>query len=232
MLESALGGQAPVLLLDTDLPLNAAEDPVDAGHDTFPYDLVGRLLCYADIPIPRPLAGDDALNMTYLGLHLSEYVNRVAERHAEVSRKLFPGHHVYAITNGAHASTWTGPCFAALFDRHIPGWRHEPQLLMRADHIADDEVWMAHAAQKQSLIEFVKARLGVTLNPERPIIGFARRMTEYKRPGLLFSDRAVKRLEIASSLRSSHRRPIQKLPGGSQPPGCAVFSTPAGRTGA
>jgi glycogen phosphorylase len=172
-----------------DLCVFTTHTPVDAGHDKFPYDLVGRLLDgYTDIHILKPLGGEDFLNMTRLGLNLSEYVNGVAERHAEVSRKLFPGHHVYAITNGAHASTWTGPRFAALFDHRIPGWRHEPQLLMRADHIADGEIWTAHAAQKQTLIEFVKAKAGVVLNPDRPIVGFARRMTEYKRPGLLFAD--------------------------------------------
>jgi starch phosphorylase len=195
-----------------DLCVFTTHTPVDAGHDKFPYDLAGRLLDgYTDIPILKPLAGEDSLNMTRLGLNLSEYVNGVAERHAEISRRLFPGHHVNAITNGAHAPTWTGPHFAALFDRYIPGWRHEPQLLMRADQIADGEIWAAHAAQKQTLIEFVKAKTGAELNADQPILGFARRMTEYKRPGLLFSD--LERLKAIA-----RQRPFQVVLAGKAHP--------------
>ena len=46
---------------------------------------------YIDLPRLKALGGNDALNMTQLALNLSEYVNGVAERHAETSRRLFPG---------------------------------------------------------------------------------------------------------------------------------------------
>ncbi len=163
--------------------------PVAAGHDKFSYDLVSRTLDdYVDMATLRALGGEDALNMTRLALGLSEYVNGVAERHAEVSRKLFPGRQVHAITNGVHPGTWTSESFAALYDRHIPGWWHEAQLLMRARRIPDDEIWAAHCAQKARLIERVARDSGVRLAPELPILGLARRMTAYKRPDLLFSD--------------------------------------------
>ena len=163
--------------------------PVSAGHDQFSYDLVTRMLGdYADLASLKALGGDDVLNMTRLALNLSEYVNGVAERHAETSCRLFPGRHVHAITNGVHPTTWTGTSFSALYDRHVPGWQHEAQLLMRVDRIPDEAVSQAHADQKQSLIEKVKAETQVIFDAALPIIGFARRMTEYKRPNLLFTD--------------------------------------------
>jgi starch phosphorylase len=163
--------------------------PVEAGHDQFDWKLVADLLGdLIDLEELKRLAGADRLNMTRLALNLSEYVNGVARRHAQVSRQMFPGVEVRAVTNGVHPSTWTSPGFAALYDRYTPGWRHEPHLLTRADQIPDAELWAAHRAAKSSLIERVRKSSGLTLDPELPIIGFARRMTAYKRPELMFSD--------------------------------------------
>jgi starch phosphorylase len=65
-------------------------------------------------------------------------------------------------------------------------------LLTRADCcIPDTAIWEAHVQAKQHLIEKVQALTGVALQPNIPIFGFARRMTAYKRPDLLFSDLAV-----------------------------------------
>ena len=74
--------------------------PVEAGHDQFPYplaeSLLGDLATATDL---RQLAGPDRLNMTRLALNLSGHVNGVARRHAEVSRRMFPGYEIRAITN-------------------------------------------------------------------------------------------------------------------------------------
>jgi len=166
--------------------------PVEAGHDQFSWELVQSLLGdFIESELLRRYAGADRLNMTRLALSLSDYVNGVAKRHAEVSRQMFPGYSVRAITNGVHPSTWTTPAFARLYDKHLPGWCHEPELLVRADCcIADAEIWNAHVEAKQALIERVKTATGVSLHPKVPILGFARRMTAYKRPDLLFTDLA------------------------------------------
>jgi starch phosphorylase len=163
--------------------------PVEAGHDKFPYDLVQRVLGdFVDLATLKLLAGADVLNMTRLAVNLSEYVNGVAKRHAEVSRKFFPGYRVHAVTNGVHPHTWTSPGFVALYDTYLPGWCHEPELLVRADRIPDAAIWDAHAAAKAQLIDRVRTLTGVELHPKLPIFGFARRMTAYKRADLLFSD--------------------------------------------
>ena len=164
--------------------------PVEAGHDRFPWGLVQRVLGSGiDLATLKRLAGDDDLNMTRLALNLSEYVNGVAKRHAEVSNRMFPGYRVHAITNGVHPYTWTAEPFRRLYDQHVPSWCHEPEQLVRADCcIADDLIAEAHRQTKQALVERVRTRAGVDLDPALPIVGFARRMTAYKRLDLLFTD--------------------------------------------
>jgi starch phosphorylase len=171
--------------------------PVEAGHDQFRYDLVGRVLGEEfELRQLKMLAGADGLNMTRLALNLCGYVNGVAERHAETAHRMFPGFRVHAITNGVHAPTWASPGFARLYQTHFPKWQHEPEVLVRADLLADDEIWAAHQEAKQALIETCRELTGIALSPDVPLIGFARRMTGYKRPDLLFSDLARLR-EIA-----------------------------------
>ena len=163
--------------------------PVEAGHDQFSYDLVERVLGDgAKLAELKRFGGHERLNMTRLALNFSHYVNGVAKKHAEVSRTMFPGYRVHAITNGVHPYTWTSKSFARLYNADLPGWCHEPELLVRADQIPDELIWQAHTESKRELLDLVRQRAGVGLDPDRLIIGFARRMTAYKRPDLLFAD--------------------------------------------
>ncbi len=167
--------------------------PVEAGHDRFSYAVVQRLLGkeFFDLTTLKRLAGAEELNMTRLALNLSDYVNGVAKRHAEVSRRMFPGYRVHAVTNGVHPHTWSCPSFRKVYDQFMPGWCHEPELLIRADCcIPDAVIQQAHHEAKAALIDRVQALTGVVLDPKVPIFGFARRMTAYKRPDLLFADLA------------------------------------------
>jgi len=175
--------------------------PVAAGHDKYPYPLVRRVMGDTiNLGMLQRLGGDENLNMTYLALNLSEFVNGVAKRHAETSNHLYPGYHVQTVTNGVHPFRWTCPSIARLYSRALPGWCHEPELLVRADvAISDDDIWRAHAEAKHQLIERVRTLTAVTLNPEVPLLGFARRMTAYKRPDLLFTS-----LERLRALAQSH----------------------------
>ena len=174
--------------------------PVPAGHDQFSYDLVQRVLGDQwPLEVLRMLGGADRLNMTYLALNLSNHVNGVAKKHGEVSQAMFPGYAIDSITNGVHSVTWTAESFQALYDKHIPGWRKDPATLRHAVSIPQEEVWEAHVAAKETLIEEVKRRAGVALERDVLTIGFARRATAYKRADLIFGD--VGRLrEIAGSV--------------------------------
>lgn len=165
--------------------------PVDAGHDRFDYELFERMLPnYVHLDDLKRLAGADALNMTRLALNLSGFVNGVAARHARTTTEMFPGYNIRAITNGVHLPTWAHPAMRALFNRHFPSWAYEPEMMVRADQLPADQVWAAHRAARRDLDDEIERRTGVRLDADLPVIGFARRMTAYKRPDLLFTDLA------------------------------------------
>lgn len=163
--------------------------PVEAGHDQFSYSLVRQVLNdYCPDNELRKLAGPERLNMTRLALSFADYVNGVARRHADVSQRMFPGYKIRAVTNGVHPMTWTSEPMRRLYNRHWPGWHHSPALLMRVEHIPSAELWEAHLSAKRALIRLVHERGGPLLDIDVPIVGFARRMTAYKRANLLFRD--------------------------------------------
>ncbi|WP_210385370.1 alpha-glucan family phosphorylase [Brucella anthropi] len=163
--------------------------PVDAGFDKFDYTLVARVLGdFIEPEILRDLAGQEELNMTRLALNLSSYVNGVARRHAETTRTLFPGYTIASITNGVHVHKWMHNAIASLYEESLPNWAHEPEVLAFADHVNDSVLWNAHQSAKADLLDVIAQTTGRKLRLDLPLIGYARRMTAYKRPELLFSD--------------------------------------------
>lgn len=164
--------------------------PVPAGHDRFPRKLVEELLSpeYVALLDESEAWHDDALNMTYLALRFSGYVNGVAMRHGEVSRGMFPNYVISAITNGVHAGTWTSKYFAALFDKHVPSWRTDNNYLRYAISIPLEQIRQAHQEAKNHLFGEIQRANGVKLDPNVFTIGFARRASTYKRANLLFNN--------------------------------------------
>lgn len=73
-------------------------------------------------------------------------------------------------------------------------------------------LWQAHAAAKTALRERVAQLCGVRLDATLPVLGFARRMTAYKRPDLLFSD-----LERLTAI--ARKFPFQLVMSGKAPKG-------------
>jgi len=173
----------------TDQCVFTTHTPVPAGHDRFPYPLVAETLREEiSIDFLKGLAGKDEFNMTMLAMNLSRYINGVAKRHGEVSKNMFPGFEIHAITNGIHPFTWCSPYFVELFDRFLPGWANEPELLVRVDNIPDDDIWEAHTGAKALFFQYIKEKTGKTLDPELLTIGFARRAATYKRGDLIFNN--------------------------------------------
>lgn len=177
--------------------------PVPAGHDRFPLEHVSRVLGRSDVFTANEVfCCANELNMTYLALNLSHYVNGVAKKHGEVSRQMLTprdaDHHyqIDSITNGVHLATWAAPSFAELLDRHIPGWREDNSTLRYALRIPANEVWQAHEAAKSRAIKEVNHRTQADFDGETLTIGFARRAATYKRANLLLAD-PVRLKEIA-----------------------------------
>jgi starch phosphorylase len=186
--------------------------PVPAGHDQFPLELVEKLagnfkwvldrqdLFAVDIQkhvlqyggdfarMPELAQRGFRLNMTYLALNLSNYVNGVAKKHGEVSRLMFANYPVDAITNGVHAATWATEPFQGLFDRHIPGWREDNFSLRYVLNISGEELWDTHQQAKQELLAYVNHETNAGMDKDVLTLGFARRTATYKRADLLFRD--------------------------------------------
>jgi starch phosphorylase len=177
--------------------------PVEAGHDRFSYELFEAMAPdIVDLDELKQIAGPERLSMTQLALNLSGYTNGVARRHAETTRHMFPGYRVHAITNGVHVGLWTHPAFARLYSEALPNWHHEPEILVRAMQFSNDQIRDCHAEAKAGLVAQVQSVTGLRLEPDIAIFCFARRMTSYKRPLLLFSD--IDRLAAIAS-----RHPVQ-----------------------
>lgn len=195
-----------------DLCVFTTHTPIEAGHDRFSYDLVQRVLGEViPLKVLKSLGGEHYLNMTLLALNLSNYVNGVAKKHGEVSKNLFPGYEIHAITNGVHSFTWTCESFKRIYDKYIPGWASEPELLVRAEIIPDKEVWEAHLHAKNDLIDYVKKVAHIEMSPEVLTIGFARRFTSYKRADLLF-------FNLERFLKISEKEKIQIIYSGKSHP--------------
>jgi starch phosphorylase len=163
--------------------------PVVAGHDQFPMTLVNQILGRQDVEDMKDVfCCGDVLNLTFLALNLSRYVNGVAKKHGEIARLMFAGYDVDAITNGIHAATWAAEPLAELYDRYIPGWHQDNSSLRSALGIAKQEIWQAHRAAKRALVQSVNREMNAGMDVDVFTIGFARRAAAYKRTDLLFAD--------------------------------------------
>ncbi|HSY01904.1 MAG TPA: alpha-glucan family phosphorylase [Acidobacteriaceae bacterium] len=164
--------------------------PVPAGHDRFSGEQAYRILGAERAGLLERFGcfHDGLLNLTYVALRFSRFVNGVAMQHGKVSRQMFPEYTIDAITNGVHAGTWTAASVQAVFDKHLPRWRQDNVTLRYAIDIPENEIVEAHAASKRALLAAVKAASGVEMKEEIFTLGFARRAATYKRADLLFTD--------------------------------------------
>jgi starch phosphorylase len=164
--------------------------PVPAGHDKFGLDQMVNVLGHERAAAIDRFGAlhNNLLNMTYLALRFSRYVNGVAMQHGKVSQDMFPEVHVHAITNGVHAATWLSPHFQNLFDKEIPEWRHDNNYLRSVYGIPVEVIESTHAEGQKRLFATIKQRTGIELDPNILTLGFARRVATYKRIHLLFQE--------------------------------------------
>jgi starch phosphorylase len=163
--------------------------PVPAGHDQFDLKMVNQVLGDRQAcDISSKICHEGRLNMTYLALSLSHYINGVAKRHGDISRHMFAEYKIDSITNGVHAAHWVSKPFASLFSRHISAWKQDNFSLRSALSIPDEEIWQAHREAKRRLIEHVNRETNAGFDIDYLTIGFARRAAAYKRGDLIFFD--------------------------------------------
>ena len=149
--------------------------PVDAGNEKHDLERLRRMGARLDLSAHElERIGGRPFNMTVAGLRLASRANAVAELHGETARKMWShiedGAPIFAITNGVDHRVWQ--------DARI------------RDAASDEALTSARAACRSELRDEVRRACGVELDPRALTIGFARRATAYKRPTLLFHDRA------------------------------------------
>ena len=185
--------------------------PVAAGNEVFEVDAVRPFLDQTATSmgvetqqlLDLGAADQPGFNLTALALRLSCRSNGVSQLHGQVSRDMWPGHEIGAVTNGVHAASWLGPEIARVMA--ADGQTNSSEMARRAGSLADEVLWAAHTAQKHRLMRFVRVRVtrqaarhGCSpaelrrvqklLDPNALTLGFARRFAPYKRADLLFED--------------------------------------------
>ncbi len=162
--------------------------PVSAGHDRFDWDMVAGICGPQLTEELKSLVPGERLNMSHLAAAHARAMNGVSVTNAQVAQDLFPGRDLEAVTNGVHLSTWCLPPMARLFDDYLSGWRHDQSRLAGATRLPDDALGRARASCRAELVQFVNAQTQAGLSEDLPLLGFARRMTGYKRANLVLRD--------------------------------------------
>ena len=212
--------------------------PVPAGIDRFPVDLVrryfgdGSQMCslLPTVPLDEIIAlGAEAdpgvFNMAHMGFRLAQRANGVSKLHGAVSREMFaglwPGFEpaevpIGSVTNGVHHGTWA--------DRLVAERATDPLSM------PDDALWRLRTTLRHRLVDEVRTRtraawrergavdaeLGWTdrmFDPEVLTIGFARRVSTYKRLTLMLRDP-----ERLRALLLDPDRPVQVVIAGKSHP--------------
>jgi starch phosphorylase len=172
-------------------------------------------------------------NMTALAMRSAAGINGVSQLHGEVTREMWAPlvaelppqeEPVKAVTNGIHLGNWLSLELSRLLDRYLDeAWRDrhdDPSVWEDVLTIPDEELWATRGRMRAYMYDFVRERVrerwmrdvthtrvvagGTLLDPGALTIGFARRMTAYKRPDLIFSDP-----DRLARLLNDQRRPVQ-----------------------
>ncbi|SHM36438.1 alpha-glucan family phosphorylase [Halanaerobium congolense] len=146
--------------------------PVKEGNESHSLDSLKKMSAFNTLTRQQMKEiGDSPFSMTVAGLRLSRISNGVAKLHGQTSREMWKDvagkSPIISITNGVHRGTWVD-------DRIVK-------------NMGDTEaIYETHQTMKKELVDFIKEKNGAKLDPDKLIIGFARRATAYKRPNLIF----------------------------------------------
>ena len=182
----------------------------------------------------NPDTPNDGFNMTVLGLKMCHQRNAVSKKHSEVTKEIWKNVFamdskenvpIEYVTNGVHIPTWLSDELTRTYDKVLgEQWQHledEEAVWSRIEEISEEKIWNMHYANKVKLVNFIRERVrqkwakegidplvamaeGVMLDPDVLTIGFARRMTSYKRPNLILHD-----LERLAAIVNNSDKPVQ-----------------------
>jgi len=186
--------------------------PVEAGHDRFSFDDLGKVLKKEDTDIIERFGREQsgAANLTLLSMNISSAINAVSRNHQRVMHIQFPKYkeQIQYVTNGVHMHTWLSGEFGGLFERFpetFNDFKANPMILSKASELKSNadfrnQLWQAHQANKDRLCGLLDKW---KLDKDIFTICWARRVAAYKRPSLILHDvnRLVAIAEKAGSLQ-------------------------------
>lgn len=129
----------------------------------------------------------EEFKMTRFALNISSKANGVSALHTKLSAETWEKYTWQNVTNGVHLPTWQSHEFA------------QP-------NITDQRIWEIHQRNKEALVNFVRERTGYGFDSQKLVLGWARRIADYKHLDWLFDD-----MERLVSLVKNERRPVQLL---------------------
>lgn len=154
--------------------------PIGAGNKSRPIQMILDLNANCGLTEDqlRDIGGDSTgtqFGSTVAALRVSKMANAVAMRHQATSHELW--------------QDIKGACKITYIDNgvDIPYWQDE-EIKKAFENFSYYGLLKAHKAGKLRLIEEVEKRNGIKLDQNSIIIGFARRVIEYKRADLIFED--------------------------------------------
>lgn len=175
---------------------------VIAGNDLFEEGLVKLVLeKYAKEELQTSLENILALgkdlatnlfSMTMFSFSVSEKVNAVSKLHALNAHKIWSDHPMISITNGININRWDKLC-------------------------NNDHLWSGHQTNKRKLLTLIKEQTGQVWGENELLLGWARRMVEYKRPLALLEN-----LNRLLALAKKNHQPIRIVYSGEAHPSDAA----------
>ncbi len=141
------------------------------------------------------LTGKGGFSITKYGLAVSSKASAVSKRHQQLCQKNWPNYNWTYVTNGIY----------------LPRW--QSQRLVNPN-LSDNSLWEIHLSKKRDLARIVKKRSGFSYDPERLILGWARRITGYKQVEKIFEDS-----DRLAEILYNKDKPVQILVAGKAHPG-------------
>ena len=176
---------------------------VPDGNLTYDLDLVKK---YADdYATQYKLSGENLIkpgltqenhfSITKYGLEVANKRSAVSKRHYDLCQEVWPNYDWEYITNGIHIRRWQSS-------------------RLGNPHLSDHELWEIHSSKKRDLARVVKKRSGFDYDPNRLVLGWARRITGYKQ-----IERIIDNSERLYQILTNPDRPVQILLAGKAHPG-------------
>lgn len=161
---------------------------VAGGNEIVSQELFSLLLAkYAEtisVPIGEiikigKVKDSNSFSMTIAALNLAGKINAVSHLHAKKAEEMWPEYQIIPITNGIHYSSWN-----SIFD--------------------ESALWESHVENKRELLAKVNQMSEETWSDNTLIIGWARRLTSYKRPLALFEN-----IERLKTILTNNEHPVR-----------------------